>query len=205
LRSGYVRFYAQYGVTPEDVGVSQQHIITGTLRFCVAASLLRSWPTWARFFGAVAMLAIYGVIAWIVLGFCVRSRRLTRAVKTTPTRILVIGIAYLSVLLIFLVSFAFVFARSDLKSGSEAIGKGQRVDIDSLTFLMVQADPAHVIWLAGDTNRPVGFPSSSTKVVHLGHSNGTSVVYVPDPTDPSIWRVPEDKALIKIIGSDASA
>jgi hypothetical protein len=41
LRNGYVAFYSQYGVRPEDVGLGQQDLLTGVLRFCVTGSLER--------------------------------------------------------------------------------------------------------------------------------------------------------------------
>jgi hypothetical protein len=43
VRNSYVRFYSDYGVTPEDVGFEQGQVLSGIFRFCLAGNFLRSY------------------------------------------------------------------------------------------------------------------------------------------------------------------
>jgi hypothetical protein len=195
LRSGYVRFYSQYGVSPEDVGVSQQQVITGALRFCLAAKFLRSLGGWAPLV-IVGLLAFYAAVWMVVVHFCVRSRRFMAAAITTRSRILLVVTIYLSALLGMLVITAYHFIGEDQATASTAVAQFRSVHPSEMVFLMLQADPASVVWLAAKEPRPSGFPNSDARVMYLGHTDKMAAIY--DPASSSTWRVPEDSVLITV-------
>jgi hypothetical protein len=195
LRSGYVRFYSQYGVSPEDVGISQQQVITGALRFCLAAKFVRSLGGWAPLM-IFALLAFYAAVWMVVVRFCVRSRRFMATAKTTRSRVLLVVTIYLSTLLGLLVIIAFYFIGQDQAKASHSIEQFRSVHPADMVFLMVQADPASVVWLTTKEPRPSAFPNSKARVMYLGHTEKMATIY--DPISSSMWRVPEDSVLITV-------
>jgi hypothetical protein len=195
LRSGYVRFYSQYGVSPEDVGISQQQVITGALRFCLAAKFVRSLGGWAPLI-ILGLLAFYAGVWMVVVRFCVQSRRFMATAKTTRSRVLLVVTIYLSTLLGMLVITAYHFIGEDQAKASTAIQQFHSVHPADMVFLMVQADPASVVWVATKEPRPSTFPNSKARVVYLGHTEKMATIY--DPASSSTWRVPEDSVLITV-------
>ena len=65
-----------------------------------------------------------------------------------------------------------------------------------MNFLMVQADPAVVVWLEKNAPQPEQFPASKTTVMYLGHNDKMATIH--DPSRSLTWRVPEDAVLITI-------
>jgi hypothetical protein len=199
LRSGYVRFYSTYGITPEDAGISQQQVITGALRYCLAAKFVRSLGGWAPaiIFG---LLVFYSAVWVMVVHFCARSRRFMAGAITTRSRILLVVTIYLSTLLVILLSTSYYFIGEDQADASRAIDQLHSVHPGDMVFLMVQADPASVIWLPKDKSQPLEFPTPETRIVYLGHNEKMAVIF--DPSNSVTWRVPEDSVLIRILPND---
>jgi hypothetical protein len=65
-----------------------------------------------------------------------------------------------------------------------------------LNFLIIEANPAYVTWArTNPESRPDDFPVETTKLMYLDHRENVAVVVDPKG---STWRVPADKALIRI-------
>jgi hypothetical protein len=189
LRNGYVTFYSQYGVRPEDVGLGQQDLLTGVLRFCVAGSLER-----------LVFIVVTGVAVWWgVAKFCTTSKRFKRLIPATRGRAFAAVAIYLSILLVGLLASSLYWLPVDQDKAERAVSEYRSVHPSDLRFLMIQADPAYVTWARTSPElRPSDFPVETIKVMYLGHRENMAVVVDPKG---STWRVPTDKALIRITGS----
>jgi hypothetical protein len=186
LRNGYVTFYSQYGVRPEDVGLGQQDLLTGVLRFCVAGSLER-----------LLFMIIVGVgVWWGVARFCTTSKRFKRLIPATRGRAFAAVAIYLTFLLLGLLASSLYYLPDDRDKAQKSISEYSSIHPNDLRFLMIQADPAYVTWArTSPESRPNDFPVETAKVMYLGHRENVAVVVDPKG---STWRVPADKALIRI-------
>jgi hypothetical protein len=199
MRNGYVGFYGRYGISPEDIGMGQQHVIAGVVRFCLAGAFLRS-DTTLKLVGLSLLL----ILVWFAVAtFCMESKAFRKFVPVNWKRALVAAAIYLSLLAIVLVSFSIYFLPKDRKVAWDRIQNAQSVGPDDLSFLMVQATPASVRWIAKDDPPPTGFPMPDHPIMYLGHDDKMVVIYIPGTS--STWRVPQDKALLSIEVADGNS
>lgn len=201
LRGGYVGFYSRYGISPEDVGLSQQQIVFGALRFCLAGKFLSSLGNWAPI-ALIAILAFYVAVWRVVRYFCLSSRRFMNAPIQTRNRVLLIVAIYLSTLLAILITAAYLFIGQDQTEAWEDIRQFRSVRPSHMNFLMVQADPASVVWLSKEAPPPRHFPTLNTQVMYIGHNDKMAIIH--DPRRSLTWRVPENAVLITIRSADGS-
>ncbi len=202
VRNSYVRFYSDYGVTPEDVGFEQGQVLSGIFRFCLAGNFLRSYTL----LKIVILLAMLAAVFWVVTHYCTVSNRLGAAVPGTYGRVAVaIGIYASLVLLVILVSSVLVLPK-DRQFASDRISKSEPVQPDELAFLMIHAYPAYVIPTGanGVPQVPPGFPRSDRKVMYLGARDGIAIIHEPNgPDSGTTWRIPQDAATIRLVTARA--
>jgi hypothetical protein len=189
LRGSYVRFYSQYGVSPEDVGLGQLQLFSGLLRFCMGDRL-----PWFGPLKLVGLLAIFAFVWVMVVLYCRKAKWFKKPV-TTSRALLAITI-YFIVLLTLLILSSYVVLPNDREFASKRIGSSRSVYMHELAFLAIQADTATVTWTDSVTTSPADFPPSDREIAYLGHNNDVAIVF--DASTGYTWKIPESKVLLKI-------
>jgi hypothetical protein len=200
VRNAYVRFYSNYGITPEDVGFEQGQVLSALFRFCLAGTFLRSYTL----LKVAVLLALLIAVYLAVAHYCTISRRLRSAVPATYGRVAVaIGI-YLSLVLLLLLGSSMVVLPNDREFASGQIAKGAPLQPDDLAFLMIHAYPARVIptEVNGEPQASPGFPRSEKEVMYLGTRDGIAIVY--EPETGATWRIPQDAVTIRLVTARAT-
>jgi hypothetical protein len=214
-RFSYERFYDQFGVTPEDVGVTPSDVLSQTglglvVLICVAFVLLvvlliflALYYSWGVQIGAVSRVAATRLRN--------RSRKQplpVRSVEEEARRIFSsiepgleariarnrTPVAVLVVILTFLTTASwYVFAPDDAgkcaaKENGPAVRSLHLNDFGNhhITLLGVRAEPVVVTWLHGAP--PKSF-SDRENMVYLGEKSGSRVLY--RPRDKQTIRIPE--------------
>jgi hypothetical protein len=188
LRGGYSQFYGQYGINPKDVGLSQQEVLLGLLRFCTAQRLPILGPA-----KVLIALFIFALVWMFTVLYCQQAKWFEKPV--TPSKALLAVIVYVVLLLIILVSTSYVVLPNDRKFASKRVDNSRSVHTNELAFLVIDADIASVTWV-GSATPPAGFPSQTEKLIYFGHSNNMSVLY--DPKSKSAWRIPESLGMVRL-------
>lgn len=196
IRNAYVRFYSEYGITPEDVGLEQPQVLSALFRFCLAAPFLRSYMLLKLF----ALISVLVVLYLGVTHYCTDSNRLQRNVPATYQRVLIALGMYAITILLFVIGSSLVVLPRDRELAAGRIATLQSVRPNDLGFLMIQAHPAHVIANAAKGSASVvALPPIDSEVMYLGVANGTAVVH--DPKKRVTWRVPEGVVTIRVAPS----
>jgi hypothetical protein len=199
LRESYVWFYGQYGVVPEDVGLSQIGMLTGMLRIFHLWKLEIPGSPAANF--GIVLLGICGYFAagrWLLRRLCAQWPDMTNsAVRRHP---LLLGISVL--LLGIMLTSAWVLP-NDRHYAGRMLQLRRGVRPSQLAMLAIQADPVQVFW-TGSGDAPSGLVG--TRLVYLGRADGVMVLYDPpdwaacelDACRGAVWRVNESDAVVRV-------
>jgi hypothetical protein len=197
VRTSYATFYGGYGVTPEDVGFSQQLFIIGAVRAFQAWSP-DYWPPASKIW--IPIVILIGLLLLEALGSFIISRGLARASLLVRTIIQAAWVLTVLLGIIIVLIWARLPQERDALWGK--IAKQQHVDPRGFNFLGVNASPAEVFWLkANGESAPEGFPTAT--VMYLGHDDDAFVVF--DPTGKGAWRIPKEKALVRLTPTEEAA
>lgn len=199
LRESYVWFYGQYGVVPEDVGLSQIRMLTGVLRIFHLWKLEIPGSPAANF--GIVLLAVSGYFAagsWLLRRVCARWPTMTES--TVRRHPLLLGVSVL--ILLIMLTLAWVLP-NDRHHAGELLQRRQGVRPSQLAMLSIQADPVQVFWI-GSGDAPSGLVG--TRLVYLGRADGMMVLYSPpdwascevDACRGVVWRVSEHDAVVRV-------
>lgn len=178
-RIAYERFYDQFGITPEDVGIDVTRVLTQT------GSGLAIW--------LVLVAAGSGLLALVFL-ILSGPGSVAPHVKAILLAGLGCSVVWAAFMFFFNAADADDAARCAARPDGQSV-RGLRVLVPlgpPVTRLGIRAERA-VIRSADATAAPTW---DGKQVVHLGTSNGVSVVY--DPKEKRTMRVPASSAVISI-------
>jgi hypothetical protein len=177
LRLAYGSFYRPLGVTPEEVGLGFNEVLTRSILFMVLVVG----------FAAVALIIfVAGSVVWR------RAFHRTHAPRSLPRR--TIHLVFIVALVVAALSFEFALVGAARES-AEAVKEGRSVGPVRLLWLPLlrfQAEPADVSWL-GQSQPPTAL-AERTCIHFLGAANGTLVLY--DTRADQVLRLPQDQILV---------
>jgi hypothetical protein len=179
LRLGYVFFYLRLRTSPEEVGYGYSRILSESIAGAVELVLLC-----AAVFALMTGLG-YAVRLLPLVGRRGAGRRVPRiSLRRVALRSLAAGAAFVLASLPFL-----AWWQGGLAQGGQTVRNVYFVGVPYLPVLAVQAVPAEVAWVDGDTGKTMMLAGREC-LMYLGQANGTSVFY--DIRSRESLRLPSD-------------
>jgi hypothetical protein len=195
IRESYVWFYERFGVTPEEVGIGQLQMLTGTSR------IVHLWILDVPGSPAVNLAAVFLAATALLLGvrrLCQRWEQVDASIQQHPVAFV------LSVLLTVVILTSAWAVPRDRDFAGRKVQLRQAVRPTELAILSILADPVQIVWI-GDEPPPRELLTA--RFVYLGKANGVLVLYTPPRWDQcpvvddcrgATWKVHESDVLLRI-------